>query len=436
MLRLSHGRLIPATSFCFVGVVILTSACVTAAKPISSIAGVKSFQVFDVAEPSREISGLDPRHSMLRFSPGSGLTFVSRSGDLLRFLYVTDRGPNHDPNPNMAKSMSAELVAKTKVFPVPEYSPRYGTLVLDRASGTAQVENARTMKAAGKVLSGRPPFSGDAKDGELGVDSAGKKLTVDANGIDPEAIAQADAEHVYISEEYRPSILKVRQQDGAVVEWLASGKGLPEIFAKRRGNRGLEAMTMTPAGALIALLQSTIELGGEENGKKGTKTKDAFFIRGLSKQGETTRQFAFPIDDRFKSPSEAKIGDIVSLGEDKFIVIVQGKLANGGMGSFLQVADTNGSCDPAVTKLPDGRELEFATTREEFLLRCKPAVVRDLVNLADLGWNHQKTEGVALVDESTLVVVNDNDFGVGDDGPNATTQLLFIEFNGRLKDLF
>ena len=233
MLRLSHGRLLSAISFCSIGVVILTSACVTAAQPVTSVAGVKSFQLFDVAEPSSEISGLNPTNASLRFSPGSGLSFLSRSGDLLRFVFVTDRGPNLDPGPDLAKSMSAELIAKTKVFPVPEYSPRYGTIVLNRSSGTAQVETARAMKFGGRELSGRPPFSGDGKDGELGVDSAGKKLTEDASGIDPEAIAQADAEHVYMSEEYRPSILKVRQQDGAVVEWLAPGKGLPEIFAKR-----------------------------------------------------------------------------------------------------------------------------------------------------------------------------------------------------------
>jgi hypothetical protein len=423
-------------TFCFLIVSILTSSCMTASNPLSSVAGVKSFQVFDVAEPSQEISGLDPSNSSLRFSPGSGLSFLSRSGDLLRFIFVTDRGPNLDPGPDMAKSMAAELVAKTKVFPLPEYSPRYGTIVLDRTTGAAQVESARAMKFGGRELSGRPPSVVDGKDGEYGVDAAGKKLASDGNGIDPEAIAQVDGAFMYVSEEYQPSILKVRQQDGSVVEWLAPGKGLPEIFAKRRLNRGVEAITITPGGALIALLQSTIELGGEGNGKKGTKTKDAFFIRGMRKQGGTIRQFAFPIDDRFKSRSEAKIGDIVSLGENMFIAIVQGKLANGRTAAFLQLVDTSGSCDLGVTKLLDGRELEFAITREEFLQRCKPAVVRDIVNLADLGWNHQKTEGVALIDDSTLVVVNDNDFGVGEDGPNAPSQLLFIEFERRLKERY
>jgi len=41
-----------------------------------------------------------------------------------------------------------------------------------------------------------------------------------------------------------------------------------------------------------------------------------------------------------------------------------------------------------------------------------------------------------LIDDATLVVVNDNDFGVGEDGPNAPTQLLYIEFDRSLKELF
>lgn len=425
---------LPAIPFSLFIVSLLASSCVTAADPPSSVPFLRTHRFINVPEPSPELSGLGQGTRPLRYSPGSGLALLARSGDTLRFLYVTDRGPNFDPGAALAASLPAERVAKTKVFPLPEFSPRFGVIEWDRSKATAQVFSSQALKFGDRECSGRPPVL-DGQEGEQGWDPSGKVLSNDANGIDPEAIARLDDEFVYISEEYRPSILKVKQSNGNVVEWLTPGKGLPDVFAKRRLNRGFEAMTVTPGGALVALLQSTIELGGERKGKPGTQTKDAFFIRGFKKHGATVRQFAYPLDDRFQSRSEAKIGDMVALDEERFIVIIQGKLAGGGTAAFLQLLDLRQSCDPSDTRLLDGRELEFASTREEFGVRCRPAAVRDLVNLADVGWKHQKTEGIALVDESSVAVVNDNDFGVGDDGPDALTQLLYLEFDRKLRDL-
>jgi hypothetical protein len=61
-----------------------------------------------------------------------------------------------------------------------------------------------------------------------------------------------------------------------------------------------------------------------------------------------------------------------------------------------------------------------------------------LVNLADLGWRLEKFEGLAVVDDATIAVVNDNDFGIAgfDDGRvvpnNVPTRLSMIHLETRL----
>jgi hypothetical protein len=41
-----------------------------------------------------------------------------------------------------------------------------------------------------------------------------------------------------------------------------------------------------------------------------------------------------------------------------------------------------------------------------------PAKKTRLVDLVELGWTAEKAEGIALVDEKTLAVASDNDFGL------------------------
>jgi hypothetical protein len=56
-----------------------------------------------------------------------------------------------------------------------------------------------------------------------------------------------------------------------------------------------------------------------------------------------------------------------------------------------------------------------------------------VVDLRKLGWNHEKTEGLAVVGNHELLVINDNDFGVDPGTPRAPTEILYIKLSKALK---
>ena len=57
---------------------------------------------------------------------------------------------------------------------------------------------------------------------------------------------------------------------------------------------------------------------------------------------------------------------------------------------------------------PSGEHLEFAPISNlvEF-----PVKKRKLLSMREHGWNHEKLEGIAYIDNKTIALTNDNDFG-------------------------
>lgn len=58
------------------------------------------------------------------------------------------------------------------------------------------------------------------------------------------------------------------------------------------------------------------------------------------------------------------------------------------------------------------RTLEQLDERDLDRAGVRPVAKSALLNLADLGWRLEKLEGLAIVDDATLAVVDDNDFGI------------------------
>jgi Arc/MetJ-type ribon-helix-helix transcriptional regulator len=59
-----------------------------------------------------------------------------------------------------------------------------------------------------------------------------------------------------------------------------------------------------------------------------------------------------------------------------------------------------------------GKALEFADASELAKRGVKLAQKREVADLRKLGWQQEKVEGLALIDNRTLAVINDNDFGL------------------------
>lgn len=356
-------------------------------------------------------------------APGSGLSLRNRDADgTLWFYALTDRGPNGD-SPDLDGGSGT---VKTKSFPAPDYAPKFGLIRVGK--GGAELVSVTDIKTAdGVSVSGRPVQSGIGSSGETPLtETLQAGLAFDANGIDPEAIAvDPDGKHVWLCDEYGPYLIKVAAGSGRIAAKFAPAGGLPEVIKFRQPNRGCEGLAITPGGKLLMAIQSTLEMPDVGSGPSARNTGKAPFIRlvEFNPANGTTRMFAYPHDvARYGKSKDAKIGDIVALSDTRFVLIEQGKFkADGEVHNLLVAVDLAQATDLSGKKLAGGLELEYAGTLGELSAAgVSPAKRLEILDLRkkdangalQFGWLSEKAEGLALVNEDTLALVNDNDFGV------------------------
>ncbi|QLA16037.1 esterase-like activity of phytase family protein [Desulfolutivibrio sulfoxidireducens] len=354
---------------------------------------------------------------------GSGMSLAERLPDgSLVFWVVGDRGPNADSPKYLAKE--GEKAKDSKIFPAPDFVPQYGKVKV--SGGKAEVIELHTiLDASGQPISGRPLEKGAVgSTGEvpLGMDMA--VLSFDAEGLDPEGIDVDKKDgSLWLCDEYGPFLINLDAATGKIKKKYAPGQGLPAELAARQPNRGFEGLTVTPANKVVAAVQSILDNEGD------VKASKAPFIRLVELDPATgaVRTLAYPHDvEAYKSSAAAKIGGMQALSDTKFVLVEQAKGKDGTMRNVLYVVDISGATDISGKVAPDGKPLESAADLAALsAMGVTPATKTRLVDLVDLGWTAEKAEGIALVDEATLAVSSDNDFGLaltvtdpaqGDDG--------------------
>jgi hypothetical protein len=366
-------------------------------------------------------------------SYGSALAFkgTAANGDL-EFYGLTDRGPNGDgpnvPNPSGSGTMGA------KIFPAPGFTPSVGIITVGK-SGAVLGSSMPIKVAAGSNSSGLPIPAGTlGNSAEVPVFDtmkydAASKAVYSANGLDTEAIAfDKKRNALWVSDEYGPFIVKIDAATGVIESRYAPGSGLPAIFAKRRANRGMEGMALdTTTDKLHGFLQSPLSDGSAPysvTGKNEQVERFARFTRWIEfdpATGATTRMFAYPIngaDYESGRTGNAKLGDMVALGNGKFIVIEQGAAPNGKVFNKLMLVEIGSATDigaasfnPATSDLEKSSMGGAAVNGADW---SKVAALKKtlLLDLNAIGWLAEKAEGLAIVDGNTLALANDNDFGL------------------------
>ena len=338
---------------------------------------------------------------------GSSLAFVSKKPDgSLVFLGISDRGPNGDTP--LWRDASGAL-CPTKMFPSPDFTPTIATITVKgdwaKLSGLTPIRDEK-----GQPISGRPVPAGlTGSTGETALDVNLSALPFDVNGLDTEGIDIARDGSLWICDEYGPFILHLDSK-GRTLEKYGPGSGLPEILARRQINRGFEGLCVLPSGKIAAVVQSILDLNGK------VKKSSAPFVR-LIVLDPTTKEcktFAYPIDaTSYKKNADAKIGDLAAAGENRVLLIEQGAAEEDGVIHRLYAVDLSEATDITGVKAPDGRELETLSSLDELTSAgIRPASKKLLADLNALGWKAEKAEGLAVVDDKTVAICSDNDFGM------------------------
>jgi alkaline phosphatase len=189
---------------------------------------------------------------------------------------------------------------------------------------------------------------------------------------------------------------------------------LPAVFAQRRPNHGFESIAVSSDGRTVyAILQSPM---GEEDKKR---FRDSRVVRALKLDLSNPLEargageyLVLTSDARSYSAKQKQdqiyFSDAEWVAPDKLLVIERGK----NLGKML-LLDFHAATD--VVARSDASTLLFEDVKTDLAaLRINPARVTELFSTRGMrGITSDKLEGLARVGSDEVALINDNDFGLG-----------------------
>ncbi|WP_371551813.1 esterase-like activity of phytase family protein [Streptomyces sp. NBC_00554] len=340
---------------------------------------------------------------------GSDIYPAGRKGE---FWTVTDRGPN---------GQIKVAGTKRRTFPVPGFDP---AIVKIRVSGdTVKVLDAIPITTSGgKPVTGLPnqagrdeaPYSYDAQ----------TPLSYNPNGVDTEGIVRAEDGTFWLVDEYGPSLIHVSARGKVLTRYVPKGlnltgtdypvvEALPSVLLHRKINRGFEGLALLPGGDLVVAVQSPLSLPDGDSGDASLTTR---LMRFSPKKRAVTAEYAYRfdpvnvVDPSEDDTSELKISSVVAVGRDKLLVEERtDKAARLQTVKLTSSANILGGPWDSDTTSPSLEQLDDPAASGVPVLR-KSLVV----DLGTVDGVPGKIEGVARVNDNTLALINDNDFGMTD----------------------
>lgn len=400
-------------------VIDLASAEVTALHPLgfkNYAAPVATLAAYEIAD--RPVLGTTAAGQEILLGGFSGLFFegMDENGRLV-FITHTDRGPNPEP-----ADVDDDGVNE-RPFALPDFQPVIVRLALDPAAGTVEIlEQIGLKRADGTPLTGLPNLAGEAGMAyadEEPVDLQGNPLELDSLGGDFEGIVRAADGTFWMVDEYRPAIYHFTADGTLIARYVPDGsnneetgiavgdEAIPAIYAQRRANRGFEAVALRD-NILYAFIQSPID---NPDAAKDSSSKSSTLVRILAfdiDAKETVGEYFYRLD----GSGVDKVGDAVVMPDGTFLVMERDDAFGAAARKRIYRIDIDAATNFLGYDLPVGVELQSDAGLAA--LGITPAAKTLFVDLGAIGYNRvDKTEGLALIDENTLAVINDDDFGMG-----------------------
>ncbi|WBV60336.1 esterase-like activity of phytase family protein [Chryseobacterium camelliae] len=339
---------------------------------------------------------------------GSGAT--AHPAQKEEFYVITDRAPN------VAYSNGIKIL-------VPDFTPTIMHFKINASGNIEVIKYIKLKNPSGQPITGLPNPVGMGSTGEVAYAADGSVLGTDNYGLDSESIVAAKDGTFWVSDEYGPHIVHYNA-DGVELERISpigvntGTRKLPAVFAKRRPNRGMEGMCMTPDGKmLVGTMQSTMYVPTKALATNTTLTRIVTFDLATGQ----TKQYLYKQD----GGASDSVCDITPISNTEFLVIERdGNFGSvGGLKKVYRInlsnaSDVSGTDLTAVDGMKiNGKTLEQSTWDEINTAGLKPVTKTLAVDLVSkIGYEHDKFEGIVYLGNNKLVVFNDDDFGVADDG--------------------
>ncbi|MEG3148425.1 esterase-like activity of phytase family protein [Sphingomonas sp. ZT3P38] len=375
------------------------------------------------------LGSLDLPGGTLRVTRGLGSGLARRAGDAVERVWaIGDRGPNLKLPFAIERYGLEQLrrhagLAGAKLMPFPGIGPAISELHVSDGR-VACVRTIPLRDRSGRPLSGLPvpgPFS------EPAFDLAAARLAPDPSGADTEGIAAAADGSFWIADEYGPSLLHVAEDGTVLARHVPRGSGaafagadyavvesLPAIAAHRQLNRGFEALALSVDGTrLYCAFQSPLAHPDEAAHRRArhvrlwvidtaTGAVTAEFLYRLDKPGSFRRDSAIGDVDR----ADLKLCDIAVIAPGRLLVLERGSAT---AKLYAVTLDETGALDPNERDIATRPTIEQRSAAGDSLPALAKTLIFSTDDHAEIGAD---LEGIALLSPRTLLLVNDNDFGV------------------------
>lgn len=402
----------------------------TAAILLSSTAFAADIKVtsYDVQKlPLETVTFKGGKKIALNVGIGSGAVHFKNDPENV-FYTITDRGANIKCSDALkilgqdAQSMCGGD-EKSKIFPTPEFAPLIIKWELD-GSHAKVLEQISLTGLSGKPMSGLTNGL-TITNTEKSYSNKGELIDYTANGLDTEGIVKLSNGNFWISEEYGGSIALLTPNGKVLERHVPKGmakdlagadykvvESLPAIIAKRKLNRGIESLSISvDESTLYFAMQSPLSNPNADAYKISRNVRIfAFNIAAQKVVGEylylldKPETFIKDFAKKKRKQNDIKISEMIVLADEKLLVLER-----------ISSTTKYYLIDLSVATKIEAKFDDLATTPS--LELTDPTILspmhKELVfNSDDLKGLPSKTEGIAMLNDHELLLVNDNDFGI------------------------
>lgn len=328
------------------------------------------------------------------------------------FWATADRGPNGQ----------IRVGTETRrTFPIPEYSPVI--YKIRTANNSIDITEEIPIKTrSGKPITGLSNTSND----EIPYTFDGQtRLEFNPNGLDIEGLTRLPDGTFWLCDEYSPSVVQVDLKGTTVQRLVPAGvnlaadtdvKGsLPAIYSRRRQNRGFEAITSNKDGSKLFIgLQSPLEFPTRAIGRASRMTR---ILVVDTRSQNPIAEYVYALDPATEygetDPGEMKLGDLDFVNSNTLLISERtDKIAK------VYQIDISRATNILGTKWSDSQNtqnsLEALTPEQLGSNGLTPVAKSLIVDLSKIPAMMDKIEGLTIINDQTIAIGNDNDFGFSD----------------------
>ncbi len=358
----------------------------------------------------------------------SGLTVIPGTNGK-EYWTVSDRGPNIDCG---SANPAACPMQYDKLYAFPNYGPKIHRIRVNGDSvqilQTIPIRRPGGTPATGLLLPtglGTLPTENASFDTVMNcANFASKLVSKDAWGIDSEGLLVDRDGNFWVCEEGGASIWKINPNGYVLKRYTPYANvagaqpedvAIDTVFGYRKNNRGFEGICMTPNGKIYAFIQSPILFPTQSVGEASRIHR----ILEIDPSTNAMRMLAYLNDGVIGSGSNSirlrdwKLGDAAAINDSTMLILEAAARGTTDI-KRMYLVNINGA-----TAVHSGL---YGTVTLEGLVDSTGLANNGIVpvrktlfmDLLASGWPsaYDKAEGLTILNDSTIAICNDNDYGV------------------------